>query len=88
MVNTTCKFFITCCVNQWYNSSAVSSMRPSRWEASLQWVIRVLKSSPSNRPGTFRNARNKHYAAQMLYTLVMFTYFSIGKQCVDSFQEA
>lgn len=46
MVNTTCKFFITCPVNHLYSSSFESNIRPSRWAPSLHWVIRVVYSSP------------------------------------------
>ena len=35
MVNTTCRFLITCPVNHLYNSSFESSMSPSRCASSL-----------------------------------------------------
>ncbi|CAN7949923.1 unnamed protein product, partial [Ixodes hexagonus] len=57
MVKTTCRLRITCPVNHLYSSSLESSISPSRWDPSLHWVIRVLYSSPSNRPGTSPLAR-------------------------------
>lgn len=42
----------TCCVNHLYSSSAESSMSPSLTAPSLQPVMSVEYSSPSNRPGT------------------------------------
>ncbi|CAN7950632.1 unnamed protein product, partial [Ixodes pacificus] len=52
MVKTTWRLRMTCPVNHLYSSSLESSMSPSRWDPSLHWVIRVLYSSPSKRPGT------------------------------------
>ena len=54
MVKTTWRFLITWLVNHLYSSSCVSSIRPSFWAPSLHWVIRVAYSSPSNRPGTYK----------------------------------
>ena len=52
MVKTTWRLRMTCCVNQRYSSSGVSSIWPSRCEPSLHCVINVVYSSPSNKPGT------------------------------------
>uniref|UniRef100_A0A915HLH2 Uncharacterized protein n=1 Tax=Romanomermis culicivorax TaxID=13658 RepID=A0A915HLH2_ROMCU len=52
IVKTTCRFRITCCVNHLYNSSTESNIRPSRCEPSFICVIKVVNSSPSNKPGT------------------------------------
>ena len=49
-----CDSSLTCSVNHLYSSSLESNIRPSRCEPSLHWVIKVVYSSPSNNPGTWK----------------------------------
>ena len=79
-------------MNHLYNSSGESNIKPSLWAPSLHWVIRVVNSSPSKRPGTWRKKeksstlqRNITFIAKRLFDR---THLSVGQQRVHPLQEA